>query len=387
MPGLEYTAQVTSQSLNDEAKLTISADGVSLATLFGAGWIDFADVVSIQRQGYGLVITTGADRFVFDRLGSRLDAFELDLTRAFNAKVRRALFVDGTPSVVAAGDFAYWESGGTAQGWAAVEVYDDCVLLLPPDDRARRIPFAFMTGFQRDGFTLWFTLDGGDRYSVSRLGHDTDAVESCVKDTLHRYRANAIEAVRTLDGSLNPAQLAAIAGLMPDGVAVPLSKLAAIAGSAVAAVEARIAQSRAADTYTALKQMCGDISVGMKTNLAGEQAENVLWFIAPSTVKPVAAVEFAVDEDTAAATYIYTITGEVPDFIRQLNRAIEAIDFHREVIALPDADLARAENSHYRMAVTRTAALRFIRAALAGRVIHSTLQTWTAEVREQLGYV
>ncbi|MCL2882551.1 MAG: hypothetical protein FWF45_06685 [Coriobacteriia bacterium] len=383
---LDYNATVDSQSLKDEAKLSISADGVAVTTLFDPLFIDFADVMSFEQQGYSAIVTTSYDRFTFDRLGNLLDAFCLELSQAFNDKVRKALFVQGDPTFETEGEFQYEEPDAKAEGRARIEVYDDCVCLLPPDDQARRIPFAFMNGLQKVDFELTLTLDGGERYRFIRLGTDTDPFEACIRAKLHTWREDALDAVRTLDGSLNPAQLNTIATLMPQGVAVPMGKLKAVAASYAAALEAKITQSRAADTYAALADLCDpdEICVGMKTDLAGEQEENILWFIAPSKTKPAAAVEFAVDEDAAAATFIYNTSADSESFVRRLNRAIEAIDFHREVISMPDDQLGSAENSPYRMAVKRTASLRFARENLAGRVIHSSPESWNAGIRQYL---
>ncbi|MCL2655343.1 MAG: hypothetical protein FWD65_06580 [Coriobacteriia bacterium] len=406
---LDYVAQVDSQSLKDEAKLSISEDGLAVTTLFNPLFIDFADIVSFEKQGYCAVVVTGTDRLTFSSLGNLLDAFCLELQTAFNARVRKALFISGDPCFEAEGEFEYAEpqsaagaqtaagaqqtaagaagaQQATARGQARIEVYDDCVCLLPPDNRARRIPFAFMTGLQKGNFELTLTLNGGEQYSFIRLGANTDAFEASIRARLHAWREDALDAVHKLDGSLSQTQLAALATLMPQGVAVSAGQMAAIAPSYLAAVEAQIAASRAADTYAAFKEICApdEICIGMKTNLAGEQEENILWFIAPSKTKPTAAVEFAVDEDTAAATFVYNTGSDRADFIRRLNRVMEAIDFHREVISLPDDQLASAENASYRMAVKRNAALRSIRESLAGRVIHSSPDAWTTTVRSYL---
>jgi len=383
---LAYDARVDSQTLKDDAKVSVTEDGLTVTTLFAPLFIAFSDVVWFAHDSYSVTLTTSYDRFTFTRLGSLVDGLYLELDAAFNAQVTKALFIAGDPGFQGVGEFRYAEAGQQAAGQAAIRVYDDCVGLFPPDDRARRIPFAFMNGLQEAGFELTLTLDGGDAYSFARLGRDTDAFAACVKDRLHQYRENAIAAVRSLDGSLNPAALAAIATRMPQGVAVSVGDLSSIAPSYVAALEAEIAKSRAADTYTALKTICtpSDICVGMKTGLGGEDKDNILWFIAPSATKPVAAVELALAEEDAAATFVYTMTGDRADFVRRLNRAMEAVAFHREVISMPDDELRQAQNSGYAMAVRRTAALRFMRDNLLGRVIHTSLDSWTAGVKGYL---
>ena len=383
---LDYEALVSSKSLNDTAKLTVTDDGLTVAALFTPVFIGFADITGIGRAGNAVVVSTDYDTFAFDRLGNLADAFYGEVYDAFNARVSKAFFREGAPVFQTHGDFHYAEADAQASGHAVITVYDDCLCLLPPDDTARRVPFAFVDGLRSQAFDLTLTVDGRDSYDFARLGRDTDPFVACVKERLHRFRENSVNAVRALDGTLNPAQLTAIATRMPEGVAVAMGELASVAPSYAAALEAKIAESRAAETYAALKTICdpATICVGMKSGLAGEQAEDILWFIAPSSVRPMAAVEFAVDEDTAAATFVYNMPGDQAEFVRRLNRAMEAIVFHREVISMPDDELSRTENAAYAMAVKRTSSLRFIRDSLAGRVIHTSLEAWTSGIRGYL---
>jgi len=381
----EYAAQVESASLTGEVTLSIDQAGLNINSLFQPGFIAFADIVAISRPDYRVIIVTDSDRFTVSQLGSQRDGFYLALTEAFNAKVRQALFVAPPPSLRATGDFAYGEAGAEVQGQATVELYDDCLALLPPDDRARRVPLVFANGLRVEPFGLTIGLDGGDWYRVGRLGRDADALAAGVKQQLVAHRQRSVEAVRQLDGSVTAQQAAAIAARMPPGVAVPVGELMALAPSYVAAIEAHIADSRAAQTYAWFKTVCqpSDICVGWKKAPADSEQSDIWWLIAPSATASVAAVEWvlAEEETDAAATYFYTVVGERADFVRRLNRAMEAIDFHRQVVSLPADQLSRPEYDYYAMAVKRTAALRFMRDNLAGRVIHSSVDAWTAGAR------
>lgn len=381
---LDYNACVNSQSLTDEVQLSISEDGLNVITLFNPFFIAFADIVSFNQQDYTVVIKTDDDCFTFSNLGNYWEAFYLELYTAFNNKVRKSLFIKGDPDFEAEGEFKYKEEDFEAYGHAKIQIYDDCVCLLPPDNRARRIPFAFMNGIKKGDFELALCLEGGEHYSFIRLGSSGNIFENRIKEKLRCLRQSSIDAARKLDKSLSMIQLNAIAAQMPQGVALPIGHIQTIAPSYATAIETKIGESRAAETYNVFKQICdpAEISVGMKSWLAGEQDENILWFIAPSASAPMAAVEFAVDDDTAAATFIYKIDGGRTNFIRQLNRAMEAIDFKREVISMTDDKLKSAEYGNYYMAVKRTASLRFIRASFAGRVIHSSPDTWRKEIQK-----
>ena len=382
---LTYDAQVASSNLTGQARLSVSKDGVAVTGLFSSAFIAWRDLVSGWFADYRVTINTVDDCFTFSGLGNLAEAFYLEAYDSFNARVRQALFIDKSPVCLAEGDFRYAEPEATAEGRARFEVYPDCLVILPFDDRARRIPYAFMTGMQTGNYQLSVTLDGGEQYSFMRLGSNTDPFAAAITAALHHYRENALAAVRALDPSLNAAQLSAIAGLMPEGVAAPVGKLSDIGPSYVAQLEAMIGYTRAGETYPYLSELCspGSVSVGMKTNLAGEKAENVLWFVAPSSYQPAAAVELALDEDTPAATFVYAVKEDPETFARLLNRAMEAVVFHREIISMPEAQLAA--HDVYRMAEKRTASVRFLRDRLIGRVIHSSDQAWKTQIDKLMG--
>jgi ribosomal protein L40E len=105
----------------------------------------------------------------------------------------------------------------------------------------------------------------------------------------------------------------------------------------------------------------------------------LFWLIAPSPDGQFATAEFS-EADTA--TFVYRTNGDFEAFARQLNRALEAIAWGREVMRLTDEELRKPENADYYMAAKRTAALQFVRANFAGRVIHSNPEAWKKKLTE-----
>ena len=99
----------------------------------------------------------------------------------------------------------------------------------------------------------------------------------------------------------------------------------------------------------------------------------LLWMIAPSPDGRLAVVEFA---EANSATFVYRTGGDFAAFARQLNKALEAISFKREVIRLSYDELRKPENAIYYMAAKRTVALQFVRANFVGRIVHSSPETW-----------
>src|SRR5690606_33668123 len=105
-------------------------------------------------------------------------------------------FVTGTPFVTARGAYGYTENGISAEGTALFEVYEGCVLLLPPNDKARRVPLCFAAALEQGDYRLTLRLDTGESYTFSKLGYDTGPFADAIVKQLRLLRENALKAVR-----------------------------------------------------------------------------------------------------------------------------------------------------------------------------------------------
>jgi len=403
MADREFKARIASPAVSGEVTLAVLPEGIQYTAPLTQGMFSYAEILGFEMRDYTLYLRTAAGEIPVSRLGNQGDAFVHELTNAYNAKVCKALFVKGDPLLETKGDFRCIENGIPTAGKAAIRVYENCVCILPPDDRARRVPLCFVTGLDKGDFTLTLTLDDSAQYSFMRLGYDSDPFEKAILDCLQKLRAQAMENVRELDGSLSGAQTAAVAALMPQGAAVPLGRLDAIAPSFSAALEAKLRGSRAGESQAVFETLCRreNICVGFKKafSTAAEKApddailpadllpgtaqggKQLLWMLAPGANGHSAAVEFAVEEGESAATFLYRFSGEWLPFARALNHAMEAIDFKREVIRLTAQELDLPEHSDEKMALQRVAALRFVRESFHGRAIHASAASWQKEIQ------
>ncbi len=390
---IEYDAQVDSPLIAGEVKVTVLENGLFLKPLLDAVEIPYVGIRSLELQDYALAVATDYGMFRFSKMGNWLEPFYDALYSAYNNKVRKALFVNGVPVIKAWGQYYMEEYGDTAQGAAVIELYEDCVLILPPNDRARRIPLCFVTSVEKGDFRLSLQLDTEERYTFAKLGYDSEPFEEELTKQLQLLREKTLQAVKEIDPSLTPQQAFTIAKEMPKGVAAPLGSLIAAAPSFAGALERRIKESRS-EEYTIFKSVCdpSQIWVGFhgfdeKSAEDSEETlenEGMLWLIVPGKNGDTAAVEFVVSEDESAATFIYRFEGAFGDFARRFNRALEAISFKREVIRLPEDALQKPEYADYAMAIRRNAALRFVRGSFAARVIHASVDSWKKGIDKYL---
>ncbi len=398
-PPVVYAAQANSPSLSGDVRLTVFENALNAASLFSAEELPYARTKSLTRENYGVKVDTDGGVYRFLRMGSEDEPFYDALYAAYNGKVRKALFVSGTPLKKAQGEYRFSERGAFLEGAAPIEVYEDCVLFLPPNEDARRVPLSFVTALEKGAFSLTLRIGAEESYTFSKLGYDTETFADAVEKQLRALRESAIRDAKEAEPTLTMAQASAIAKLTPRGVAVSLGALCAISPAYVAALEGEIGESRSAREFDVLKAACGleNLYAGrMKrfeqrsaddTDASEEegQEKNMLWLIAPGKSGNTAAVEFAVAEGESAATFLYRFEGGFDAFVRAFNRALEAISFKREAVRLSEEELQKPEYADIAMAVRRNGALRYIRAAFAGRVTHASLERWKESVLGHLG--
>ena len=429
-----YTSQVISAIVNGEAKLTIRDDALTVSSLFDSVEIPFAEITSLTLADYSVTIVSDSGNYTFSRLGNWCQPFYNSLLSAYNDAVLRSMFISGAPIVTARGRYDDAEGGVVSGVLSDFRVYDNCVVALPPDSGARRVPLCFVTAVDRGDYNLILTLDSNENYCYAKLGYDTAPFADAIERQIRKLREESLSAVREFDPLLSVAQASQIARIMPRGAAAPINKLSAIAPSFTNAVEKMIANTRVAEFYAALKEICDRESIffgfrnsfgdtqsadnmeisgdskgsgfsevggyseglgrarGVADSAAlgesemtgsygdangGDSASIAFILIVPSPDEQYAAVEFS---ESNTATYVYKTGGDFPGFANKLNRALEAIDFRRDVIRLSDEELRTRNNSDYIMAVKRTKALQLVRANFAGRVIHSGIETWKSKL-------
>jgi len=430
----EYAAAAVSPAVNGDVKLTIAENGFTVSSLFDVIEIPFADVNSIAFADYAVIVKTDDGDYRFSRMGEWGERFHTALLDAYNKAVLRSLFVEGEPKFSAKAAYSYVENGASASGNAVVNVYENCVVLLTPDLNTRRVPLCFVTAMDKGEYDLTLRLDSGESYNISRLGFDKPLIEAAIEKQIRAIREKSLAFAKEIDQSLTSVQASQISKLIPEGAAAQFGLLSATAPSFTAALEKGIAETRAKEYYNAFKTltepsriyigtikndtqedgaeggvtsalgggiggMLGGLTGGgsplsaLSGVLGGDSADSddgeeaeiqppdpyVFWLIVPSPDGQLATVEFS---EADSATFVYRTGGDFTAFAKQLNRALEAIAFKREVIRLSDEELRKPDNADYLMAAKRTAALQFVRANFTTRIIHSNPEAWKKKLQE-----
>lgn len=412
----EFEGFVECPLFSEEAKITVEPDGLLIAARFDQLPISYGEIRAFALADSRVELQTAAGTVAFPRMGQNAQWLYEKLYTAYNQAVGKALLVEGNPGFEARGDYSAEENGMTRQGHGVIRLYEDCLLLLPPDENARRIPLCFLTGMEKCSFSLALSLSTGERYTLRGLGRELDNLERLLTGNLRALRERTMAFHKELAPNLSSMQAAMAAKLMPLGRLAELKELSSAAPPLASALEDKIKESRMAQTYPWLYDLCGGagLAVGvlpppkepedaqttpavtsgmtptqMETPTeqpAGEaepeEPKPILWVIAPDRERRVAAVELALADDEAAATYLYRAEGAWEPFARQIGRALEATGFRREVILLPEEALNTPEHLEEAMLVKRTPALGLLRSRFAGRAIHSSPGRWKADIEK-----
>lgn len=386
-----YEAHVQSGQMNSKAAITVNEDHLLLESSGSVLSVPYANIDLFYIQNYRLyIVTDNTGEIILSQMGREMDSLYEHMWNSYNDRTLKAFFVTGSPLLETEGEYSYSDTGASARGTAKIKLYENCLCILPPNAGARRIPLCFMREPVMEDFSILMTLDTDEEYRVMRLGSYTRRLFELLVECMRAILKNSAAAARELDSSLTPAQISDIARLTPEGAAASVHKLGSISRSYVEALEARVAESRAAAAYSYFKEICSsqELYSGMKSGLSWseEGKGQAVWVAAVKDYgdEGAAAVELALGQEDSAATYLYRFRGNGASFFKRLNHAMEAVSFHREVVSMPDGELGRAENALYAMAVKRTGALRFLRSCFAGRAIHRTEDSWRRSVSEVL---
>jgi len=257
---MQCKGTVAAALVNGEVDVAVTEDALVLSSLFDTASIGWAEVTALGFADYVLSIQTAAGGYQLAKLGASGQPLYDQALAAYNAKVRESLFVSGDAAATATGDV-----GGKAA--VPIEVYENCVLSLPPDVGAVRVPLCFATGFSDADYQIRLDWLGGTAV-YARLGYGHAPVSKAIQDGIKALRAKSAAAFRELDAGLSDAQCSQLARLLPEGAAAPASAIQAIAPKLLAALEDKLAASRAAQTYEAFKQLCdpGQICIGLRKN-------------------------------------------------------------------------------------------------------------------------
>jgi len=175
--------------------------------------------------------------------------------------------------------------------------------------------------------------------------------------------------------------------LMPEGRSAPLAELNGIHAKLGESLIAHVVDEPLRPYFDALKsRSSGEAFAGFKFTRPDEDEAGALvedeektplffWFFFPLSNGIVAWEATTV---TGRATYFFKGGSAA---VESLTRGLALVNFRREPVYLPDESLDAQPRYHrYAIGARKLPELRALRAAYAGRAIHSSVEVWAAQV-------
>jgi hypothetical protein len=114
--------------------------------------------------------------------------------------------------------------GTVAASPADLHVFEDALLIVGAGP-ARRVAFSFVADVRGRDYTVTVEVGGRESLVISRLGRRTDEFTALLGERLRAARTRTAAFLGSLLPGLDPVSLRAAAGLLRDGVAVPVREL------------------------------------------------------------------------------------------------------------------------------------------------------------------
>ncbi len=135
------------------------------------------------------------------------------------------------------------------------------------------------------------------------------------------------------------------------------------------------------------------IYIGFKKGLMGGLTGDYFYFFIPTG--NAIAFETAGEKETGRATYFFRIVSrkeykkvnkakidsQIGDLVLKVNRGLEAINFRREPIYLPEEKLDDPEYAKYKFSMAKIPEIKLMREFFIGRVIHRDDEQWQKDVK------
>lgn len=417
----------------DQQTFTITPDsGAPLACDLG----DF-DAVTAADWEIRLPLFTG-NTIVLRQFGKSYETLSHDLLEAYRQRILQCLLLADMEEVARYdGNFELVVSGTPPRsGSAELRLFKTNLAVLPIASQGFQWRVADVDSVKFDPATYEVVLQSGpELLKVSKLARRTEEFTDKIKEAISALATRSVQALHTTFPFLTPDQIQSTAGILREGHAAPVAKLAAIhpkfpAALAAGAVDKDLkpyyddllAQTAKDSLYAGFKLIRPgdaqddaqdkdkgntqsgeaddfDEDHGAAPDADADAPQTLYWFYFPMVAKAgelANVVAWEASSSGGRATYFFRLVdpsqaGELRDptraavavdaALRRLDRVLGMLNFRRRPIYLSDDELERDPKFHrYAIAARRIPELREVRAAFLGRAIHSSHEAWQGQV-------
>jgi hypothetical protein len=348
---------------------------------------DLGDVDRIAPGEWelGLTLYTGRT-VVLKQFGKSFNDMTREFLEAWRERTIECLLLEDLEELV--------RYRGAADGAAAeLRIFKSNLAVLPDTGLPLQWRLAEIDALHFDDAAYQIVLESArERLTLGKLAKKTDEAAGTLGGAIDALHTKSAQALHHTFPFLNPESLRKLQLAMPEGRSVSLAEMQAIDARLPEAVIARAVDEPLRPYFDALRaKAAGPLFAGFKfvRPEAGEEPEPTeegidpieplfFWFFFPL---PGNLLAWEATTGTGRATYFFRHDGDLPGAVRKLTRGLALINFRREPIYLPDASLEQQPKyRRYAIAARKLPDLRVLRAAYAGRAIHSSPEEWSTQV-------
>ncbi len=259
-----------------------------------------------------------------------------------------------------------------------LRLYDTALIIIPEKGQLHRIRYSDILNIKDEDYKIEITTEYGEKYLLSSLGKNFDYFIKSIYQAINELAAKVQEYLKILVPTINSSILRKIAKIMKEGKAATREDIENISYDLWNELEKKIKESEIGKEYEYLKSIAREekMAIGIKRDLMGDLTGEYIWFLIPVYGKNkkfdnAVAMESITGEEGAKATYFFRITERekyknksvkeidnlMDEFIKNINRAMLAINFRREPIYLPDEKLKEPQYLKYQYAMGKIPAI------------------------------
>ncbi|MFZ5826142.1 MAG: hypothetical protein ACOY94_17740 [Bacillota bacterium] len=369
----------------DDEHLVIAREGEEPLSLY------YSDIDRLTAEAHEVRLTLfGGSVYTIYFLGTYYGQFVADLRRKRSAQlVRNLLMLDAEPQKEFKGAYSFQAPDGRAHAdrTCTITLYRSTLVVEPENHDPWNLAYNDITAMRFDPgpYHLDLRLDLGERVTFSMLGSRFSELEQEIRRLTAALRERTARLLGERLTSATGKSLAAVAGVLLQGQAVPRPAVEAAAPGLWPDLEALLFTGENGEVDAERQAGFGHLShlarpeqvyVGLREPFASteENPRPLFWFIIAYPQHRAMAVE--VTNESGYATYLYRIQGPVEQAVRELNRAMIALNFRRDVISASEKEIHSERMARYRVALRKLDRVHRLRSLFLGRVAHTTEAAW-----------
>ncbi len=397
-----------------EGHASLAADSLSvLPKLQPPFSISLRDIADLSAANYTLELAlVSGEALKLSHLGYQYEDLVRQLCRLRNELLLSDMLAHESLRRSGVGaDLVFNDAEGREvhKGRCEVRLYDTAMVLIPERGDIIRLTYSDIARVEDANYTVRISSEYGEEAVLSKLGREHDSLVRSLSEAMNALALKVQAIIRELLPTAGPAVLRRASQLLKEGRAARRADIEALSPDLWEQLVEHLDVAGVREEYDFLTSLgqADRVSIGIKRGLMGDLTGEYVWFLVPiyseDPTRPGNAIvmEAASGEDQGRATYVFRMLGRA-EYPRQpglaeldaaadraltsINRCMQAVNFRREPIYLPERRLAEPQYARYRYALNRLPALQELRRLFIGRVAHSTPAQWQNDIMDLLRF-